>query len=155
MKKGFTLIELLVVIGILIAVSVITVVNLAGKRVDADLTSTTQRIVTTLRQAQSDSMAQENGATWGVHFSNSTSTPPSFALFSGSYATGTVVGQYPLPATVAYLTSTLASGATLDITFAQVTGAASASTSIGFYMPKENVAFSSTISIASSGAVNY
>ncbi len=155
MEKGFTLIELLVVMGILVALSVITVVNLAGKRTDTDLVSATQQIATLLRQAESDSMAQEGGASWGVHFSNSTSTAPFYALFSGSYATGTVSGQYPLPPTVAYVTSTLASGATLDVSFSQITGAASASTSIGLYMPKENTAFSSTISIASSGAVNY
>lgn len=141
--------------GILIVLSVITVVNLAGKKTDTDLISTTQQIATLLRQAESDSMAQEGGVSWGVHFSNSTSTAPFYALFSGSYATGTVSGQYRLPPTVAYVTSTLASGAALDVSFSQVTGAALASTSIGLYMPKENTAFSSTISIASSGAVNY
>jgi prepilin-type N-terminal cleavage/methylation domain-containing protein len=155
-KKGFTLIELLVVIALLVIIGAVVIVNLGGRRVDTDLVATTQQITTTLRQAQSDSMAQEGGASWGVHFSNSTSARPSFALFSGtSYAAGTVVGQYLLPSTVAYRTSTLALGATLDIIFSQISGAASASTSIGLYMPKENTAFASTISVASTGAVSY
>jgi prepilin-type N-terminal cleavage/methylation domain-containing protein len=153
-KRGFTLIELLIVVAILIIISVVVVVNLAGKKLNADLVSTTQQIVTTLRQAQSDSMAQEKGMSWGVHFDNSTTTTPFFALFSGSYATGTISGHYPLPSTVAYSTSTLASGATLDIIFSQITGAASASTSIGLYMPKESTALSSTIAISSLGFIS-
>jgi len=161
MRKGFTLVELLVVFGIMIAISAIVFANLAGKRSNTDLTATTQQVATLLRQAQSDAVAQENGAaqgssvSWGVHFSNTTTTQPFYALFTGSYGATTTVGYYLLPPTVAYRTSTLAAGATLDVIFSPITGAASVSTSIGFYMPEENAAFSSTISVASSGAVSY
>ena len=80
---------------------------------------------------------------------------PFYALFTGSYAASTTISYYALPSTVAYQTSTLAVGATLDVIFSPIIGASSVSTSIGFYMPKQSTAFSSTISIASSGAVNY
>ena len=90
-----------------------------------------------------------------MHFSNATATAPFYALFTGSYSASATVGYYPLPSTVAYQTSTLATGATLDVVFSPISGAASTSTSIGFYMPQENVAFSSTISVASSGEVSY
>jgi prepilin-type N-terminal cleavage/methylation domain-containing protein len=160
MRKGFTLIELLVVLGIMIAVSAMVFANLAGRRSNADLTATTQEVATLLRQAQSDAAFQENNAkandiAWGVHFANTTATPSFYALFTGSYAASTTAGYYALPSTVAYRTSTLAVGATLDVLFSPVTGASSVSTSIGFYMPKQNAAFSSTISIASSGAISY
>jgi prepilin-type N-terminal cleavage/methylation domain-containing protein len=155
MKKGFTLIELLVVVALFLILGAVVVVNLAGRRVDTDVVATTKQIATLLRQAQSDSMAQEGGISWGVHFANNTSGRPTYALFKGSYSTSTIVGQYLLPTSVAYQTSTLASGAALDIIFSQITGAASASTSIGLYMPNENTAFSSTISIASDGEVSY
>jgi type II secretory pathway pseudopilin PulG len=160
MRKGFTLIELLVVFGIMIAVGAVLFANLAGKKNNADLTATTQEVGTLLRQAQSDAAFQENNTqatdvAWGVHFANTTATPPFYALFTGSYAASTTVGYYALPSTVAYTTSTLAVGAALDIIFSPITGVSSASTSIRFYMPQENTAFSSTISIASSGAVSY
>jgi prepilin-type N-terminal cleavage/methylation domain-containing protein len=162
MRKGFTLVELLVVAVIMMIIGATVVVNLFGRRTDADLTAATQQAATLLREAQSDALAQENGATqgsssvaWGVRFSNATATAPFYALFSGSYSATTTVGYYSLPSTVSYRTSTLASGATLDIIFSPITGAASASTSIGFYMPKESAAFSSTISIASSGEISY
>ncbi len=160
MRKGFTLIELLVVFGIMIAVGAVVFANLAGRRSISDLTATTQEVATILRQAQSDAAFQENNiqandVAWGVHFANATATVPFYALFTGSYAASTTVGYYVLPPTVAYETSTLAAGATLDIIFSPITGASSVSTSIGFYMPKENSAFSSTISIAPSGAITY
>lgn len=160
MRKGFTLVELIVVFGIMIAVSAVLFANLAGRRSDADLTSATQEVATLLRQAQSDAMAQANNTqatdvAWGVHFANATNTTPFYALFTGSYAASTTAGYYALPPTVAYQTSTLAAGATLDVIFTPITGVSSVSTSIGFYMPKESTAFSSTISIASSGAVSY
>jgi type II secretory pathway pseudopilin PulG len=160
MRKGFTLVELLVVFGLMIAVGAVVFANLAARRSDADLTATTQEVATLLRQAQSDAMAQENNAqandvAWGVHFANSTSTTPFYALFTGSYSASTTVGYYALPSTVAYRVSTLAAGAILNVIFSPITGASSVSTSIGFYMPGENTAFSSTISIAPSGVVNY
>jgi type II secretory pathway pseudopilin PulG len=160
MRKGFTLVELVLVFGIMIALGAVVFANLAGKKNNADLTATTQEVATLLRQAQSDAAFQENNTqandvAWGVHFANTTATPPFYALFTGSYAASTTTGYYALPSTVAYQTSTLAAGATLNVIFSPITGVSSVSTSIGFYMPKENTAFSSTISIASSGAVSY
>lgn len=155
MRKGFTLLELILVLGIMIVVAAVVFANLAGRRSEVDLTSTTQQVATLLRQAQSDAVEQKSDAAWGVHFSNATDTAPFYALFSGSYSTTTVAGYYPLPSTVAYQTSTLAPGATLDIIFSSIVGFPSVATSVGFYMPKQNAAFSSTISIASSGAVSY
>lgn len=154
-RSGFTLIELLVTLAIFIILGGVVLVNFAGRRTDTDLVDTTEQIGATLREAQSDAMAQKNGVAWGVHFSNSTATAPFYVLFSTSYSSATTAGYYPLPTSVAYNTSTLASGATLDVIFSEVTGGASVSTSIGLYMPKENVAYSSTISVASSGAVSY
>jgi type II secretory pathway pseudopilin PulG len=163
MRKGFSLVELLIVFGIMIVLGAIAFSNLAGRRTNADLVSTTQQIGTLLRQAQGDAVAQKNGAvsgssvSWGVHFSNTTSTTstPFYALFTGNYSATSTVDYYPLPFTVAYQTSTLAPGAVLDIIFSPISGAASVSTTIGFYMPKQDTAFSSTISIASSGAISY
>ncbi len=155
-RNGFTLIELLIVVAITVIVGVVAIVDISQRRVDTDLTSTAQEIATTLRQAQSDSMAVEGGTAWGVHFANSTATAPFYALFSGaSYATGTVEGYYRLPSTVAYQPATLASGATLDVLFSAVSGAAAPSATIGLYMPNESAAFSSTITVSPAGGVSY
>lgn len=160
MRKAFTLVELIIVVAIIVVMGIVIFANLSSRRTDADLTSTAQEIATVLRQAQTDAMTQTNNTqaadvAWGVHFANATATTPFYALFSGSYAASTTTGYYLLPSTVSYQTSTLASGATLDITFSPITGAASVSTSIGLYMPRQSAAYSSTISVASSGEVNY
>jgi len=155
-KKGFTLVELVLVFGIMLAISVVVFATLAGRKTTTDLTATTQQVGALLRQAQSDAMAQEGDVPIGVHFANATNTLPFYALFTTSYSTATIIGSpYLLPSTVAYQTTTLASGATLDVIFSPISGFSSVSTSIGLYMPKQNVAFSSTISIASSGNVSY
>jgi prepilin-type N-terminal cleavage/methylation domain-containing protein len=155
-KKGFTLVELIVVIALIIASGAVVFANLAGKRSTTDLTAATQQIGVLLRQAQSDAVEQESDVAWGVHFANPTGTAPFYALFTTSYSAGTVVGTpYLLPTTVAYTTSTLAPGATLDVIFSPISGAPSTSTSIGLYMPGQNAAFSSAISISPSGEVSY
>lgn len=156
MKKGFTLLELIIVLALIVIISAAVLANLGGQKNDSDLTATTQQIGTLLRQAQNDAMAQESDTAWGVHFANPTGTAPSYTLFETSYAPSTIVdGPYFLPPTVAFVTSTIASGATLDVIFSSITGTASVSTTIGLYMPDENTALSSTISIASSGSVSY
>jgi prepilin-type N-terminal cleavage/methylation domain-containing protein len=156
MKKGFTLVEILVVIALIVAVGAVVFANLGTRKVDTDLVTTDQQIGSLLRQAQVDAMEQESDASWGVYFSNATNTEPFYELFTGSYSTSTVVGYpYLLPTTVSFVTSTLASGATTSVTFSAIAGTASASTTIGLYMPDESAAFSSTISVASSGSVTY
>ena len=148
--------ELVVVFGIMLAISAVAFATLSSRKTNTDLTATVQQVATVLRQAQMDSMNQENNVAWGVHFSNATNTAPFYVLFTTSYSTATVVGNpYQLLPTVAYQTSTLALGSTTDIIFSQIVGLSSVSTSIGFYMPKQSTAFSSTILIASSGSVSY
>ncbi len=150
--RAFSLVELLVVVAIMVVLATVALANLSSRKNSTDLTSASKQIAALLREAQSNAMAQEGGTVWGMHFENATATAPFFALFSSRYSPTTTVGFYRLPAGVAYQPATLPSGTSRDVTFAEITGAASASTSIGLYMPS-NPAFSSTITIASSGAV--
>jgi prepilin-type N-terminal cleavage/methylation domain-containing protein len=127
-SSGFTLIEILVTLAIFIVLGGIVLLNISGKRSTVDLTNTSEQIASTLREAQSDAMAQKNNASWGVRFSNTTTS--FYALFSGSYATGTIAGKYTLPNDVQFDPSSVTVGSFVDVTFAQVTGIPSASTSI-------------------------
>lgn len=151
--SGFTLIEIIVTLGIFILLGGIVLVNIAGRNTQTNILSAQEQIGATLREAQADSVQQKNGDSWGVHFENSTSVAPFYALFYTSYSTSTVVGgNTPLPTSVSYNTSTLASGATLNVVFSQVSGATT-STVIGLYMPQQS--YSSVITITSSGLVSY
>ena len=156
-REAFTLIELIIVIGIIVIIAVVSLPNLLNRKNGSDLSNTASQIAIMLRQAQNDSMAQKNGLSWGVHFQNATATSPFYALFSSTssvYSASGTAGYYPLPNTVKYLTSTLPSGSSLDITFSQISGMASASTSIGLYLVSQ-YSSQSIISIASSGTVSY
>lgn len=152
-KKGTTLIELLIVIAIIAILISFSFLNLFGTRGQNDLKSASQQIVATLREARSRSVAQTSGTGWGVHFENSAN--PFYALFySATYVSTTIIGYYSLPSDVGYATSDIAFGSFKEISFSQLSGLASASTSITIYL-LTNPASSFTISMASSGAVSY
>ncbi len=149
-----TLIEILIVIALMVALSAVGLINLLGRRGKTEVDSTARQMVGLLRQAQSYSMSQSSSTSWGVRFWNSTSTAPFYAMFAGSeYSAAGEAGRYRLPERVFYVTSTLASGATKDIVFSQITGAPSASTTIGITSGGSQI--SSTISISFSGLISF
>ena len=128
-KKGFSLIELVTVAAVMVIISVVVITNLFSRRSKTDLDLTTRKIAATLREAQSRSAAQEGGTIWGVHFDNAASVP-FYALFKTAYSSANAVGSYRLPPSICFATSSVAQGSTLDVTFAQVSGLPSTSTSI-------------------------
>ena len=155
MKNGTTLVELLVVIAIVGILATVTFLNLFGTRRQNELNSTSQAIVALLREARSRSTTQVSSTSWGVHFENSIATKPFYALFfSSTYSPATTVGYYRLPPSVGYATSSILSGSFKKITFSQLNGLASVSTSVSIYL-LTSPSNSSTINIASSGAVSY
>lgn len=153
-RKGVTLAELLIVIGLVAILGTTALINLYGRRSGSEIGATTQKIATLLREAQSRAVAGEKGEEWGVHFNNSVTTRPFYALFYGTYAPHTVVGYYSLPGGIAYASSSIAPGSTKEVRFSVGSGVASASTSITIVLTAQS-ASSSTISVASSGAVKY
>jgi prepilin-type N-terminal cleavage/methylation domain-containing protein len=134
--KGFTLIELMLVFAIIAVIGTVSVVTLVGQKSTGDLTNTTQQIGALLREAQSNSMAQDQGAQWGVHFDNTTTTSAFFALFytlNGTYASGTPVGHYALLPDLCFVSSTLAAGSSTDVIFNSISGG-TVSTTIGLQL---------------------
>jgi prepilin-type N-terminal cleavage/methylation domain-containing protein len=157
-KDGFTIIEIIIVIAIIATISAIMFVTLLGKKGGTDLTTTASQIGAILREAESRSMAQTQGAAWGVYFGNPTNTAPFYALFYNAYSPTTTAGYYPLPVTVGYTSATIAAGSSLSVTFSQVTGLPSVSTTVGLYIfnPQKNLlTTSSIVSIGASGVVSY
>lgn len=154
-RAGFTLVELIVVIAVIAVLGIVSLVNLLGRRNTSDLTATAQRMAALLREAQSRSVAQYSSQSWGVHFENTSSPAPFYALFSGaSYSTSSQESRYPLSASVAYTTSTVPQNASVNILFSQISGAQTGSSSVGIYL-LQSPSSSSTISVATSGAVSY
>ncbi len=131
-RRAFSLIEIMIVLAVAAVITVVAGLSLTSSRSGKDLKNAAVEMGVLLREAQSRSVAQANGAGWGVHFDNTDPSAPFFALFSGtSYSTGSHVGNsYPLPPNIIFDSATLASGASFDITFAQITGLPSTSTVI-------------------------
>ena len=154
MRRGYSILELLIVAAITVVIATTVFLSLGGYRGRKDLDLTAEKAVALLRDAQSRAMRQASSTSWGIHFDNS-STTPSYSLFGGSsYATSAVSGFYRLPNFIIYATATVPSGSSTNIVFTQLTGSASASTSIKFFYTQDANA-SATIFISSSGAVFY
>jgi prepilin-type N-terminal cleavage/methylation domain-containing protein len=154
-RRAFTLIELVIVVAIIAAVSMFTFLLFSGRRNAEDLTTVKQQIAAMVREAQSRSALEYQNVSWGVYFSNSTATAPFYALFYSFYSSATTAAYYRLPASVAYVTSSLPSGGTSTVMFAQISGLASASTSVSLRSLSQPNLASATISISSSGAVSF
>ena len=155
MEKGYTLSEMLIVMGIIVILALVSMTSFVSRRNQSQLTSTASTMAGLLREAQSRSVAQESSTSWGVHFENSTTTSPFFALFASPYASSSQVGHYSLPAWVGYVSSSIRAGSYAEVRFAQISGAASGSSSIAIYLLQGNPLISSTISISSVGSISY
>ncbi len=181
--RGFTLIEMLIVIAIVMVIGVALLLSAPGEKASLQVTSVTQEIATTLREAQSRTMSgDENGQTvsgfWGVEMANTTATTPYFGLFFATSTAGItssialVGGHYALPSSVAYTTSTLPVGGSLFVYYSaggvapgQPIGAygicggftcpATTTISVGLYESRTTPLVSTTISIAPTGEVGY
>jgi Tfp pilus assembly protein FimT len=151
---GATLVEMIVVMAIIAIITAVAVADLARRRSQSgELDGTRKQMVALLREAQSRSVQQASSTSWGVHFDNSV-TPPFYALFAGTYGTSSRVTYVRLPAGVAYVTSTVPASSTVNITFSQISGAVSASTSIGIYSTTVKAAPPAMITVSTLGTVS-
>lgn len=153
-RSGVTLIEILVVMALVVVFGAISLLGLVGRKNKTEVESTAQKIAAALREAQSNSMSQASGTSWGVRFWNTAGTPPFLVMFTGSSysSSGEYGGRVRLSDKVAYVTSTLPSGSYKDIIFDQITGKPSVATSVGVAVAGGGM--SSTISISSAGLIN-
>ncbi|MCR4328137.1 MAG: hypothetical protein NUV53_01330 [Patescibacteria group bacterium] len=152
-RAGFSIIEITLVIFIGAMFAGLLFTGLWGYKNRNDFDTTTQEIVAVLREAQSLSAARASSTTWGIHFENSTTTAPFFAIFSATYGTSTRTGYYRLPPSVVYVSSSIAQGDSKEIIFSQITGFLSAADSV--VLQNISGSTSSTISITTNGVVTY
>ncbi|MEN9341900.1 MAG: hypothetical protein RIQ54_156 [Candidatus Parcubacteria bacterium] len=153
-QNGFTVVELMVIIGLIVIIAAFSFSQLAGRRASLDASTTAQKIVTALKDAQTKAITNERESDWGVRFVNNGSGNSFFAVYAQSYETSTVVMRYGLPVTVSYETSTVASNSFRDIVFYRLSGNPSASTTITINSIISGIE-SSTVRVASSGLISY
>ena len=105
-KKGFTALEILIVVGVFTLLGVLSLVSFINSRRVRDLVTAGQDVLSVLSLAQARAVAGEDGEQWGVRLEQS-----QFIIFRGaSYAGGTAVRTYALPATIEIVDITLAGG---------------------------------------------
>jgi prepilin-type N-terminal cleavage/methylation domain-containing protein len=154
-RKGFTVVELVLVLGIVAVVSVVSFVGLTGRKGTVQLEGVVKQMGSMLREAQSKSLSQVSGTTWGVVFDNTTTSEAFYGSFSGaSYTSTSSTSYYRLPTNIHYATSTIPAGSKRTIYFSQLSGLPSTTTSIGVFIDTPGSP-SSTISVNPSGAISF
>lgn len=129
-RKGFSIIEIVLVVAVSAILARLVFTSLFSRRSRTDLDNTTRQVAALLRDAQNRSVNQELGTIWGIRMANATNTAPFYALFKTSYSSQNTISYYRLPNDVRYATSSVSSGQTLDVTFSQIAGLPSTSTTI-------------------------
>lgn len=124
MRRGFTLIELMIVIGITVILAGGSILYLGGFKTRQSLDLSAKSLVTFLRGAQSKSIAQEDGAQWGVRIDN-TGSRASYHLFKTA---GVPIDVVTLPAGVTFADPVVASFK--DVIFQKSTGRPTAATNV-------------------------
>ncbi|MCX6720508.1 MAG: hypothetical protein NTW11_01765 [Candidatus Staskawiczbacteria bacterium] len=143
--------EIIIVIAILIILLTIAIANFPYFNKSYSLNNNTQEFISTLRLAQSKTLASENYNKHGVYI-NTGVTPNQYILFRGAtYAGGAILGTYTLDKSLEFYNISLGGGS--EITFDKLTGAADELGSVGIRV-KSDTGTSKTIYVASSGAVS-
>lgn len=83
-QNGFTLIEILVVLGITIILATGGFLSLWNLKKHQALSLTAEGMVSYLGDVRQQSISQEGGFGWGVHFENSVTGPDYYWRFRGS-----------------------------------------------------------------------
>lgn len=153
-NSGFTLIELLIVITITVILASAGAINLISNRQEKDIDFTSQEIITVLRNAQDNSIAQEGGNRWGIYFNNPAGDSNDFyELFKGvSYTSSTIASKITLRSNIQFNTPT--SGSSSTIIFVPITGLPNASTTIKISLIGKPTS-SSTIIVNTNGEIQY
>ncbi|MDB5259162.1 MAG: seg [Candidatus Taylorbacteria bacterium] len=147
-NSGFSLIEILVVIAISGLLSAITLGVFVTFQKSKGLSSDTETVVETLRQARSQSLSSKDSSAYGVHFSTSKIT-----LFTGStYATTSSSNlNFDLVATDAVLSISLFGGGS-NVVFNRVTGETGQYGTVVISSPSASL--SKTVTIYKTGVVD-
>lgn len=127
---AFSAMELLVGIAVVAVISTVSILILNNYRYQRDLELSVNEIVAALRDAQNRSITQQDGQSWGIRFTNSTSSSDVYEMFRGpNYASGTVTATYSFRRPNVEMADP-AGGSSKEIVFNSITGAVSSYFSI-------------------------
>jgi len=143
--KGFTLLEILISIAVISIVSVLVVSGFSSFRESAQLNEAQSQILGIFRDARNRTLSSEKNTQYGVHFETSR-----VVLFSGSSYNSDLPSNEPYLFPFLTRISSISLGGPVDIVFARLTGATSASGTVTIESIS-NTAKTKIITILSSG----
>ncbi len=151
--RGFTLLELILVIGILAILGTVGFNFYFNFQVDVKVDEEINRIQQILRQVQQKAVSGEEGAKWGIRFTNNTANDQHYDVFWGdSFSASTSTDIYYLPSGVVFTTPS--SSSTLDVIFNKRTGESASSSIITITIQTETSDVSKSVSVTPKGLIS-
>lgn len=147
-QRGFTLIEILVSISILLIIMAVTIFSLTTLSKKVEIDSTSQNILSTLRLAQSKTLASENETKYGVHFETA-----KYVLFSGPTYSSSATDNKVYNLTDSQISTISLNGGGSEVIFDRIRGTTSNYGTVVIRLTTD-VAQTKTININSSGQVS-
>ncbi|OGY62915.1 MAG: hypothetical protein A2745_02600 [Candidatus Harrisonbacteria bacterium RIFCSPHIGHO2_01_FULL_44_13] len=162
--RAFTLLEIVIVLGITAIIASVGFMNLFGFRQRQDLNLETQHLVAFLRDAQQNSITQELGQQWGVHFSNPALVGKDYyTLFSGqNYNDGLAYATVFLRPSIAFFdpceNALVSSGCSVgekEINFSKLTGLPASPDKIDLGLASGISNLLKTVKLTDAGTIEY
>ncbi len=118
-KRGFTLVELLISLAIIVMMTTISFIGLAGYRGRQTISLSVNEVVAVLQDTRNRSVTQEEGKAWGVRFQNA--DQDEYLVFKGyNFSQSSVSRSYIFRRGVSF--SEPAEGFFKDIVFEPISG---------------------------------
>lgn len=124
-SRGIGLPEIIISIAIVMVISTIGTTVFFNTKKSAELTSSTDGIVTSLEQARSNAISGKGGSNYGVKFATST-----YTFFTGTTYVSTSTSNIVYKITDGYTISAVIGGTASSVTFYRLTGLPSATGTI-------------------------
>lgn len=139
--------------AIMTFIAVISFGNLIGAKDSQDVKGAGQQVVTALRDAQNRAISGEGSGNWGVHFDNTTSTSPFYAVVSGTiYSASNVFSEAAMPAGTLFIG--LPASSSLDVFFSSLTGRPASTTILTIGKKSSSKGGISDVLIKNSGQIS-
>lgn len=151
-ESSFTLIEIIIVTSILAVLVGFSFVELSAFKNRHNFDLDAENIVDAIQNAQSKSVQQEGGSSWGILFINGTSTD-TYQIFRGaSYSNSSVTTAGQLSSATVY--NNPMSGSSSSVVFAERTGLPTSGNSTVITLDQNGGNGIYTVSISSAGRIS-
>lgn len=147
-KRGMTALEIIIAVAIVVVIGALIMIPFSRFKNNQLIISSSEQVVSALREARANTLAAKNDTVYGVHFESGR-----FVVFQTAWSEGAAGNVITLFQDPVYLPTISLSGGGSDVLFTRLTGKTNQSGTLVLQL-RGNVSSQKTITIDGSGAVS-